>query len=78
MSNTLEMLKALDEHLRSLCRNPAESKVLEYFVTAQICCVCSSERQHWELPQAFCCHWIWGHLHFLREGCHSVAVPAAL
>ena len=52
MKNTLEMLKALDKHLCSLCRNPAESKVPEYFVTDKICCVRSSERQGWELPKA--------------------------
>lgn len=33
------MLKALDKHLRSLCRNPAESQVPECFVTDRTCCV---------------------------------------
>lgn len=79
MKNFLEMLKALDKHLCPFCKNPAEGKVPECFVTGKICCVCSSERQSWELPKASrglgiiprC-------LYFLLEGCDSPAMPGAL
>lgn len=73
------MLKALDKHVCSLCRNPAEGRVPECFVTGKICCVCSSERQGWELPKASRgLGIIPGCSCFLLEGCDSTAVPGAL
>lgn len=54
MTNTSEMLRALNKHLRSLSKNPAQSA--EYFVTDKICCVRSSERQGWELLKSLYGH----------------------
>lgn len=79
MKNILEMLKALDKHVCSFCRDPAEGEVPECFVTGKICCMCSSERQGWELPKAS--HglgMIPGCSSFLLEGCQSTAMPGAL
>lgn len=76
--NILEMFKALDKHLCSFCRNPAEGRVPECFVT-EICCVCSSQRQGWELPMASHGPGITPRCScFLLEGCHSTAMPGAL
>jgi len=83
MKNTLEVLKALNKRLCSLCNHPAESKVPALSQTKSAVCAAREAGlgagSFPRLPMAGEFGGIWSQLlAVLRAGCHSTAGPGAL